>query len=128
MKTKKVYSSELDEYKVASLPTRPTAPTAFGGSGYSAEKLKQAFDLLPLFVNSRMNDLVDDITALGEDSLAGAIPTGLERDHTLAMLFTDIADGSFASRLNVGGESLAVTIAKIKEALTRLGASVQEEI
>lgn len=126
MKTKKIFSSELDDYKVASLPTRPNAKSALGGAGYSAEELKAAFDKLPLYLNSRINDLVDDILATGEDSLAAAIPTGLEDGHTLAALFTDIADGTLAARLTVGGESLALVIAKIKAALTRLGAGVEE--
>ncbi len=126
MKTKKIFSSELDSYKVKSLPTRPTAPIELGGGGYSADELKTAFDLLPLFVNSRINDLVDDITAEGKNSLAGAIPTGLEEGHTLSDLFSDVNDGTLAARLTVGGESLALVIAKIKAALTRLGASVEE--
>ena len=126
MKTKKIFSSELDAYKVSSLPTRPSTPREFGGGSYSAKELKAAFDLLPLFVNSRINDLVDDITAVGSDSLAGAVPTGLEEGHTLADLFSDIADGTLSARLTVGGESLALTIAKIKAALTRLGAPVEE--
>ena len=126
MKTKKIFSSELDSYKVASLPTRPSAPQTYGGGGYSAEKLKAAFDLLPLFVNSRINDLVDDIIALGKDSLAGAMPTGLEDGHTLSDLFSDITNGTLAARLTVGEDSLALTIAKIKAALTSLGAPIEE--
>ena len=122
MKTKKIFSSELDAYKVATLPTRPTAPTEFGGAGFTAEDMKAAFDKLPLFLNSRINDLVDDIEGLGADSLAGAISTGLEDGHSLADLFSDISDGTLSTRLSVGGESLALVIAKIKAALTRLGA------
>lgn len=124
MKTKKIFSSELDSYKVSSLPTRPNATQDFGGGGYSAEELKAAFDLLPLFVNSRINDLVDDILAEGGDSLAGSIPTGIEDGHTLADLFSDVTDGTLCARIKVGNESLALTIAKIKAALTRLGVSV----
>ena len=126
MKTKKIFSSELDAYKVASLPTRPNARRDFGGGGYSADEVKAAFDRLPLYLNSRINDLVDDILATGEDSLAAAIPTGLDEGHTLSTLFTDISDGSLAARLTVGGESLALVIAKIKAALTRLGVAVEE--
>ena len=126
MKTKKIFSSELDSYKVASLPTRPTAASAFGGSGYTAEELKAVFDALPLFINSRINDLVDDIFAEGEDSLAAAIPTGLEDGHTLSDLFSDVKDGTLAARLTVGSESLALVIAKIKAALTKLGVGLEE--
>lgn len=124
MKTKKIFSSELDSYKVSSLPTRPNSPEAFGGGGYSAKELKAAFDLLPLFVNSRINDLVDDICAEGKDSLAGSIPTGLDEGHTLSDLFRDITDGSLAARLKIGADSLTLTIAKIKAALVKLGVSI----
>ena len=126
MKTKKIYDSELFDLTVASLPTRPNAPSAAGGAGLCADEVKAAFDRLPLYLNSRINDLVDDIGATGEDSLAGAIPTGIEEGHTLARLFTDLTDGSLAARLIVGGESLAFTIAKIKAALTRLGVTLEE--
>ncbi len=61
MNTKKITESEIEELKVASLPTRPTAPTAFGGKGYSATEMKEAFDRLPLYTIDRLNSLIEDI-------------------------------------------------------------------
>ena len=50
MKSKKITDGDINDKKVASLPTRPTAPAAFGGKGYTATELKEAFDSLPLFL------------------------------------------------------------------------------
>ena len=121
MKTKKIFSSELDHYKVSSLPTKPNTPSNFGGGSYTAGELKAAFDLLPLFVNSRINDLVDDICTVGKSSLAGSMPTGLEEGHMLCDLFSDITNGNLAARIKIGSDSLILTIAKIKTALAKLG-------
>ena len=50
MKTTKILDSEIANLKISSLPSRPTAPTAFGGNGYSAKEMKEFFDKLPLFI------------------------------------------------------------------------------
>ena len=46
---------------MSSLPTRPTAPSAFGGSGYTATEMKAAFDRLPLKIIERFNLLLSEI-------------------------------------------------------------------
>lgn len=61
MTTSKISDTEIDALKVASLPTRPTAPTAFGGKGYTATEMKEAFDKLPLKIIEEFNALIDDI-------------------------------------------------------------------
>ena len=119
MKTKKITESELKDLKIASLPTRPTAPSAFGGRGYTAEDMKAAFDKLPLLAIARINSLIDDVT--GEDGIVTAIPTGLSEEHTLAMLFADIVSGAFAEYLTVGGRSLADAINEIEARLDAKG-------
>ncbi|MBQ7314885.1 MAG: hypothetical protein IJW83_02640 [Clostridia bacterium] len=62
--TTKILPSEIADIKIASLPTRPTAPTSFGGKGYTASDMKAAFDRLPLFIIERLNALIDDVTEL----------------------------------------------------------------
>lgn len=106
MNATKITDGELNEAKVASLPTRPTAPTAYGGRGYTATEMKAAFDRLPLLLAERYNLLIDDISSLGDGSLAGSVPTGLSEEHTLADLFGDIENGNLASYLKVGDGSL----------------------
>ena len=61
MNTKKIYDSDIENLRVSSLPTRPTAPTAFGGKGYTATEMKAAFDMLPLYIKDSFNALVGDI-------------------------------------------------------------------
>ena len=61
MNTKKILDSEIEALSVASLPTRPTAPTAFGGSGYTATEMKAAFDRLPLRIIEGFNSLLSEI-------------------------------------------------------------------
>lgn len=62
--TTKILPSEIADIKISSLPTRPTAPTSFGGKGYTASDMKAAFDRLPLFIIERLNALIDDVTEL----------------------------------------------------------------
>jgi hypothetical protein len=106
MTTKKITETEISELKVASLPTRPTAPTAYGGRGYTAKEMKAAFDKLPLFIASRFNALLDDLFADDESSLAAAMPTGIKDGHTLRELFSDITTGALSEYLTLDGETL----------------------
>lgn len=114
MKSKKIVSSEISELKISSLPTKPTAPKSMGGSGYGAKEMKEAFDKLPLFIIEKFNALIDDITSSGEDSLAGAIHTGLNDNHTLFSLFKDIKSGEFANYCQIFDESLMSNIVELK--------------
>ena len=50
MKAKKIMDSDISALKVASLPTRPTAPKEYGGMGYKATEMKEAFDKLPEYI------------------------------------------------------------------------------
>lgn len=106
MTATKIQGDEIASLRISSLPTRPTAPTSFGGAGYTATQMKEAFDKLPLFLVERFNRLIDDIGAQGTDSLSGALVTGIRVGHTLSDLFTDITDGDFASYLSLGDESV----------------------
>ena len=106
MTTLKFTESELSPLKIASLPTRPTAPAAYGGRGYSAADMKAAFDKLPLFIAARLNSLIDDLTSEGEGSAAASMPTGIKEGHTLAALFSDLTSGELATYLAIDGTSL----------------------
>ncbi len=128
MKAKKIYNSDVKDILISSLPSRPTAPRAFGGRGLCAGEMKEAFDRLPLYIIERYNELLSDVTDLGENSLAGAIPTGIKEEHTLNTLFEDIGSGELATYFNVFGESLVShlisiksDIAEIKERLAKEG-------
>lgn len=63
MTTQKITDAEIASLRIAALPTRPTAPSAFGGRGYTAEEMKAAFDRLPLFIIQRLNALIDEMDA-----------------------------------------------------------------
>lgn len=106
MITEKITDEEMSECCVASLPTRPNAPGAFGGRGFSAQDMKEAFDRLPRLIAERLNSLIDDVHSSGEGSVSAAIPTGISDGHTLAQLFSDIISGAFASYLRVGDYTL----------------------
>ena len=107
MNTEKILRSEIEDLTIASLPSRPTAPAAFGGKGYTASDMKAAFDRLPLFIIERFNTLLDDIAAGDESSVLFSMPSGIREGHTLGELLRDIATGEFAEYLDVGAESLS---------------------
>lgn len=106
MKAKKIENQDIKDILIASLPTRPTAPRELGGKGYGASEMKEAFDKLPLYIVERYNSLLEDIRALGEDSLAAAMPSGITDTHTLSDLFYDVSTGNLATYLTFLGKSL----------------------
>lgn len=84
MITKKIPDSEIESLKVASLPTRPTAPAAFGGKGYTATEMKAAFDKLPLRIIKEFNVLMDEIEN-------GALCEELSKKEPLSSVISDIS-------------------------------------
>ena len=120
MKSKIITEEEISPLKISSLPTRPTAPSSFGGRGYTSAEMKAAFDRLPLFIIERFNALIADIEAVGEGSLASSIMTGFAEGHSLCDLFSEIKSGEILSTIPTGGGSLASELAVIKERLSRL--------
>lgn len=120
MKTTKITEDQIKDLKISSLPTRPTAPTSYGGLGYSAAQMKAIFDALPLFIIERFNSLLDDLASVGADSASASIPTGIKEGHTLATLFADVKNGNLASYLSVGAHSLLVELSEMKERIRRL--------
>ena len=117
MQTQRITEGEISELKVASLPSRPTAPAAFGGRGYTATQMKEAFDKLPLFIIERFNSLLGDISADAEDGIAKEIKTGLYEGHTLGRMFSDIKEGQFGNYMTVFGNSLTDHLAALREEL-----------
>lgn len=112
MKAKAVTEAEMAPLRVASLPTRPTAPAAFGGKGYTAKEMKEAFDRLPELAIERINDLIDDV---GSGELAKSLATGITVAPTLAKLLSDLESGSLASYMGVFGTTLAAYLSKMRE-------------
>ena len=117
MNTTKILETEIEDLKISSLPARPTAPSAFGGRGYTAKDMKAAFDRLPLFIIERFNSLLDDVTETGDGSLAADIPTGISDAHTLRDLFSDVLTGAFAAYLSLGDESLSELRERLEDEL-----------
>ncbi len=120
MNTKKITEGEISPLKISSLPTRPTAPGAFGGKGYTPSEMKRAFDLLPLFIIDRLNSLIDDIELDREGGISSSIKTGIYDGHTLEKLFEDIVSGDAATYLTVSGESLFDTLAALEARINKV--------
>ena len=114
MTAQKISAEEIKDLKISSLPTHPNSPRAYGGKGYTANEMKEAFDKLPLFIIARLNALLDDISREGEGSVAENIKTGIKDSHTLARLFSDIKSGEMSSYLAVGKTSLAEALSSLK--------------
>lgn len=98
MNTKKITEDEIADMRVAALPTRPTAPAAFGGRGYTASELKAAFDKLPLYIIECFNRLIEDICA-EDGGVAEEIKTSIPEAPTLSRLFEDIKNGNLSAYL-----------------------------
>lgn len=127
MKATIITKSELDPLKISALPTRPTAPTAYGGRGYTSEQMKQAFDRMPELIAQRLNTLIEDVK---DGEVLDAIPTGISEVPTLAELIAAITDGTLAGVMTVMGVSLASYLLTLREDVdtvaTRLGITLTE--
>ena len=120
MKTTKITDGDINDKKIASLPTRPTAPKAFGGRGYTATELKAAFDLLPLFLVDKFNTLISDISGEGGESIADVLPTGIKDSHTLEELFRDIKSGEFITYLAAPSGTVSEYLLKLRADIDKL--------
>ena len=120
MNARKITKNEILPLKVSSMPNRPSAPVSFGGKGYTAEEIKAAFDKLPLFIIEMFNSLIDDIEAVGEQSLAGSIKTDIIDGQTLYDMLRDIKNGDFATYVKTSGGNLEGELSDIKERLRKL--------
>ena len=119
MNSKKITDSEIASLKVASLPTRPNAETKYGGLSYSATKMKEAFDKLPLFIIQRLNLLIDDINR-ESGGVCDNIKTGLSEGHTLKVFFSDVKNGKLGAYFVINGTSLTEHLERIYSKLERL--------
>ncbi len=117
MNTTKILADEISGITVASLPSRPTAPSSFGGRGFTAAEMKAAFDRLPLFIIERFNMLLEDISSDDDDSLSAEIPTGIKEGHSLKQLFYDVENGELAKYFTLGDTSLAEYASRTAERL-----------
>jgi len=124
MYTRLITDTEIEDLKVSSLPSRPTAPKSFGGKGYTASEMKAAFDRLPLLIINRFNTLFEDIRGGKERSVAGEIRTFIKEDHTLLDLFNDITSGEFASYASFLGENLSQFLLTLRTELDTVKAAM----
>lgn len=119
MITKQITESEIQPLSIASLPTRPTAPTAFGGRGYSSVEMKECFDKLPRLAIERLNLLIGELESGMVENLVLALSTGIAEGHTLADFLREFSTGELAMRLPFGtgsqtlGEVLPALIEKV---------------
>ena len=112
MFTKIIQESEIEPIAIASLPTRPTATTAFGGKGYTANEMKACFDALPRLAIERLNQL---ITELGDGLIEGTVrDIDMERGDGYAFsdFIEDFGRGTLVNVLTLGegGETLGEVI------------------
>ncbi len=124
MKATKITNGDIADKTVASLPTRPTLPSAFGGKGYTADEVKQAFDKLPLYIIEKFNELIDDIKGTEGNTVADAILTGIDEGHTLLELFEDIKNGSFSAYLAVTDGTLSEYLLKLRSDVDKIAESL----
>ena len=105
--------------RVASLPSRPTAPSSFGGKGYTSTEMKEAFDKLPNLIAERLNSLIEDVSDTA-NGISASIPTAITANHTLKNMFYDITSGSFAEYLAVPGGYLSEVLTAISDELAAI--------
>ena len=126
MRTTKILDSEIKNLKISSLPSRPTAPSSFGGKGYTSKEMKEAFDKLPLLIIERFNMLLDDILDSGDGAISSSINTNLFEGHTLSDFFADLLSGKGAEYISLGDETLEECISRLKSNLEKLNEKINK--
>ena len=126
MKTEKITEEEVADLLVASLPTRPNAPTSLGGRGYTAGDMKAAFDRLPLYIAERLNSLIEDISS-ESDGISADIKTGISDGHTLAKFFEDVKSGEILEYVGYGDVTLLFFLATLRRDVDALKAALATE-
>lgn len=124
MTTKKIQTSEINASSVASLPDHPCADKAYGGSGFTPQQMKAAFDRLAILAIERLNSLIDDIEGEGAGSVTESIKTGIRSGHTLEDFFFDLTNGTLASYLTVGDTTLAAKLSAIEVDIKNLKSGI----
>lgn len=121
MNSRKITDADIENMTVSALPTRPTAPSEFGGKGYTATEVKEWFDKLPLYIVERFNLLIDDICGVDGASIADDMKTGISSSHTLGDLFNDIKDGEICSYfMTAAGITLGEYLAKLRADINKI--------
>lgn len=111
MKTTTITRTEIEPMLIANLPTRPTAPTAFGGKGYTASEMKAAFDRLSIYVMDRLNMLIDDIIS---GDVCDSVPTGIAGAPTLDELLNAFTSGMLPSLIRIDSSTLTAYLDKLR--------------
>lgn len=119
MQSKIIEESELVNLKVSSLPTRPTAASAFGGRGYTASEMKAAFDKFPEYLLEKLNLLIEDLLREGDESYVGSYKTTIDGKN-LRQLIATITGGEFANYIRVGDMTLAYAIISFQKDIKML--------
>ena len=122
MKATKITMSEAEPLLIASLPTRPTAPGAFGGKGYTATEMKAAFDKLPLLIIERFNALIESIE---DGGVCEEMPTGIDGAPTLKELINSFSDGALASVIAYRDTTLTAFLEALRADVDRLIGAVE---
>ena len=117
MNTQIITEGEITTRAISSLPTRPKAPLAFGGKGYSAKEMKSAFDALPRLIIDRLNSLILDIK---EGRVLDDIPTGGESLKTLREMLNGIENGDFSANLKLFDTTLSLFLLELRRDVDRL--------
>lgn len=119
MTATKILNDEIKDLKISSLPSRPNAETKYGGYGYSAANMKDAFDALALFIIKRYNALIDDIHTT-EGGICESIKTGISEEHTLSDFFDDVTSGALSSYLTLFEKTLAEHVRELYDRIEAL--------
>ena len=114
----KITEAERAAAAVSALPTRPNS-SQNGSGGMSSRELRAAFDALPNLLCARFNALLEALGQTDDGGFAAALATPLVGADgaplSLRELLCGLADGSFAARLWVGGESLASCLSRLAD-------------
>jgi hypothetical protein len=88
---KEITPKEINERKVANLPTRPNNPRLYGGERLSPEQLKERFDALSLLAINRLNTL---IAMINDGKISKEIPVLMigEGDEAQTLTISELAE------------------------------------
>lgn len=114
-----INDSELQKRSMTQVSTTPNKRTPFGESGLTAEELKGRFDLLPMYIAKRLNEIFEGISS-GE--LAAALK--LSEDEKVGALLKGLFDGETARKIKIvtanGEGTLDEAVSELRRLLDEL--------
>lgn len=112
----KINNSDLEKRSMTKVATTPTQKTPFGESSFTADELKARFDLLPRYIATRLNEILEGLQSGDLADYAAVKGTG----KNVGLLLRSIFDGTGAKDIMIKTPTEELSLEDAVSRLVRL--------